>query len=230
MTGGWCDPVRAYCERRGPEVFAEPLNAASNAAFLIAAVLLLREMRRDGARDATAASLAWLVGVIGIGSLLFHTLAVRWSELVDVIPIAIFIHVYLFVALRRLLGLGGVAALAVTLAFAAGGAGFEPAASALAGRSLDAASNGSIAYAPAALALLAVGAGAWRIGNPAGPRLIGLCGVFLVSLTARSLDAALCGAIPFGTHWLWHILNAVLLAGLVRVLRGTGRPGPAPHG
>ena len=36
-----------------------------------------------------------------------------------------------------------------------------------------------------------------------------------VSLAARTLDRAACGAIPFGTHWLWHLLNACVLYALI---------------
>ncbi|RVU21728.1 ceramidase domain-containing protein [Methylobacterium oryzihabitans] len=228
MAGGWWEPVRAYCERTGPEVWAEPLNAVSNAAFLVAALVLWREGR--GRRDATAAALTGLVAVIGVGSTLFHTLAVRWSMLADVIPIAVFIHAAFLVMVRRLLGLGAVAGVAATLAFAAAAAGFEPALSALAGTPLGPATNGSIDYAPAALALVGVGAAGLAAAPPgrrwAGRALIGLGLVFAASLGARTLDPSLCAAVPVGTHWLWHLLNAVVLYGLVRTAR---RLGPAGH-
>ncbi|WP_245442533.1 ceramidase [Methylobacterium terrae] len=218
---GWWEPVRDYCERTGPEPWAEPLNAASNAAFVVAALLLLR---RGRAPDGTADGFAWLVGLIGIGSALFHTLAVRWAMLADVIPIAVFIHAYVFLALRRFLGLGAPAALAGTLAFALAAAVVEPVLSGLAGRPLGPLSNNSIDYLPAALALFGVGAASLRFGGREGGALIGLGILFLVSLLARTLDSALCPVLPFGTHWLWHLLNAGLLYGLVRAAR---RAGPA---
>ncbi|TGD94990.1 hypothetical protein [Methylobacterium nonmethylotrophicum] len=226
MASGWWEPVRDYCERTGPELFAEPLNAASNAAFVVAAILLLR---RGRAPDLVADAFAWLIGAIGIGSALFHTLAVQWAMLADVIPIALFIHAYFFLALRRFLGVSALPALAGTLAFAVAAALFEPALAGLAGRPLGPLSNGSIGYAPAALALFGVGAASLRAGNRAGHRdgaaLIGLGVLFLVSLTARTLDPALCPLLPIGTHWLWHLLNAGVLYGLVRAAR---RAGPAP--
>ncbi|TNC16133.1 hypothetical protein FF100_02420 [Methylobacterium terricola] len=221
MGSGWWEPVRDYCERTGPDLLSEPLNAVSNAAFMVAAILLLR---RGRTRDPVADGFAWLIGVIGIGSLLFHTLAVQWAMLADVIPIALFIHAYFFLAVRRFLRFGALAALAGTLAFAVAAALFEPILSHLAGRSLGTASNGSVAYAPAALALFGVGAAARLSGNRAGAALIGIGVLFLASLAARTLDAALCPRVPFGTHWLWHLLNACVLYGLVRAAR---RAGPA---
>ncbi|GJD48051.1 hypothetical protein OPKNFCMD_0766 [Methylobacterium crusticola] len=227
MAGAWWEPVRAYCERTGPEAWAEPLNALSNAAFLVAAAAILRRSRA-GPRDPTVEGLGWLVGVIGLGSALFHTLAVRWSMLADVIPIAVFVHAYVFLAMRRLLGLTLGAALALTLAFAAAAAGLEPALSGLAGRPLGPPTNGSIDYAPAALALLGVGgvlrrAGAGTARRRAGTALLGLGGLFLVSLAVRTLDAALCPVLPAGTHWLWHLINAAVLYGLARVALEHGR-------
>ena len=46
--------------------------------------------------------------------------------------------------------------------------------------------------------------------------------VFAVSLTARTLDFAICADYPHGSHWLWHLGNGVVIflaikATLVRV-------------
>ncbi len=38
-----------------------------------------------------------------------------------------------------------------------------------------------------------------------------------VSLVLRSLDAPLCAANPLGTHFLWHLLNAVMLGWMIEV-------------
>ena len=219
MATGWWEPVRDYCERTGPGLWAEPLNAVSNAAFVVAAILLLRRGRSP---DRIADGFAWLVGLIGIGSALFHTLAVHWSMLADVVPIALFIHAYVFLALRRFLGFSAIAALGGTLAFAVAAAFFEPALSRLVGQPLGPLTNGSIDYAPAALALFGVGAASRAWGHRAGAALIGIGALFLASLAARTFDAALCPVVPFGTHWLWHLLNACVLYALVRTARRAG--------
>lgn len=222
MTDTWLAPIRAYCERGDASFWAEPLNAVSNGAFLIAALAALwRE--RQGPPDPAVRALAVLIGVVGIGSFLFHTLAVRWSLLADVVPIALFIHAYFLLAMRRFIGLGAGAAIAATLAFAGFGAALEPALDALTGRSWDAVSNGSLGYLPAVLALLGVAAGTAlpRAGGTgpergrAGLALLGLAGLFAVSLALRTADAALCPRLPMGTHFLWHVLNAIVLYGLV---------------
>ena len=101
----WWAPIDIYCERTGAGFWSEPFNALSNAAFLVAALWSFRLARRTGADDAVKA-LAALVFAIGIGSFAFHSFAVRWAALADVIPIATFIYAYFGLALRRFLGLG----------------------------------------------------------------------------------------------------------------------------
>ena len=41
--------------------------------------------------------------------------------------------------------------------------------------------------------------------------------ILSLSITARSLDDILCDVAPFGTHFLWHVLNAVMLAYMIHV-------------
>jgi len=99
--------VFLYCERGTSEALsAEPFNAASNAAFLLAALaalwLLLR--RPKEARSADQMHLIALVFLIGLGSLAFHLLADRAAMLADVVPIDVFMLVYLGFALNRALG------------------------------------------------------------------------------------------------------------------------------
>ncbi|MEE7476065.1 hypothetical protein [Methylobacterium hispanicum] len=49
MSTDWFEPIRAYCERAGAGFWDEPLNAATNAAFLVAALAAARRAGRDPA-------------------------------------------------------------------------------------------------------------------------------------------------------------------------------------
>ena len=221
MNETWFAPIRAYCERADGSFWAEPLNAASNGAFLVAALAVAWRERKGAPADPVALALAGLIAIVGIGSFLFHTFAVRWSLLADVIPIAVFIYGYFVLAMRRFLGVGIVAAVVATALFAGFNVGLEPALDTATGRAMGAATNGSLSYLPAVLALVGVAAALFlvRPGEPAAKRsavaLLGLAGLFAVSLTLRTLDVALCRSLPFGTHFLWHLLNAAVLYGLV---------------
>ena len=95
------DPIDAYCERTSAAYWAEPVNAVTNAAFLIAAVVMWR--RTDGLP--MARTMCVVLAAIGVGSYLFHTHANGLTAALDVGPILIFILLYIFAATRDVLGL-----------------------------------------------------------------------------------------------------------------------------
>jgi hypothetical protein len=202
----WSTPVDLYCERTDPSFWAEPINALSNLSFLLAAWLALREWRQ--ARGGPAVLLLILLtAVIGAGSFTFHTLATRGAGLADTIPIALFIYGYLLWALRRLFRIAWPWALLMVAAFAAS-------AQAFAGMVPRELLNGSHAYLPAFAALLAVG---WlKQRERAGRIMLAAAGVLAVSLTFRTIDLQACTAVPLGTHFLWHLLNGLVLYLLLR--------------
>tara|TARA_R110002110_G_scaffold3421_9_gene17376 strand:- start:534 stop:1181 length:648 start_codon:yes stop_codon:yes gene_type:complete len=210
------DYIDIYCERTGPEFWSEPLNAVTNLAFIIVAFLLVRLILRAGPdtrRDPAIWVLTGLVCVIGIGSGLFHTLATRWALMMDVIPIALFILIYTWYAIRRFaaapawvcaLGVAAVLALAMAVPPLTGFRG------------------GS--YVAALTALVTIG-GYLKFGrrHPGGAALLIAAATFAVSLTFRTVDAPLCETVPFGTHFMWHVLNACVLFIVVRALVLFGR-------
>lgn len=215
----WFEPVRAYCERTGTGFWAEPVNALSNAAFLLAAAAAARRASQTHPPDRVGLGFAGLIGVIGIGSFLFHTLAVYWAMLADVIPIAAFIYAYLALALRRYLRLSRVRVAAGTAGFALFGFSLTRMLDDVTGLDLSRLTNGTVDYLPALLALF--GVTAMTLGRPeervvgTARRLTGICALFVVSLAARTADQAACTVLPIGTHALWHVLNAVALYALV---------------
>jgi hypothetical protein len=207
--------VDAYCERTAPGLLGEPLNAVSNLAFLLAAVLLGRTLIAAGASGPGTPSeiraLPWLLALVGVCSFLFHTLATVWAGLADQLAILAYGCVFLYAFLRRVAGAPGWAALAAVLAFSAVCAwtpstllpGFLP---------------GSAGYLPYLAGLAAMTAFLLVRGAPDGRRFALGTGLFCLSLAVRTLDAPLCPLFPAGTHFLWHLLNAALLLVLARAL------------
>lgn len=203
-----------YCERTDPSFWAEPLNAWSNGAFLLAALAGLILLWRVRRADWPVAILIALVFAIAIGSFLFHTMPRRWTLLADVVPIQLFAFFYFGLALRRFFGLAPAAALLGTLAFLAA----SSALAAVLALWLPPVLRGSTAYAGFVLALFG-GAAVLVARGQAGAtaRQIGLAGlVFGLSLAFRSLDGLACQHVPFGLHWAWHLLNAAVLYLLLR--------------
>jgi len=198
-----------YCERGGePGLWAEPVNAVTNLAFPLAALLVARRL---GAAPNLRLRNAWdlwlltlVLAAIGIGSGLWHTLATVWAVLADVIPITVFINLYLLSFGWRVLGLRPVALFGLWLGYQTLNAGL------LALVPADAL-NGSIGYLPALAFLGGFAVVLHRRGNALASQMTAAAVLFALSVTLRTLDRPLCGRFPLGTHFLWHLLNAVLL-------------------
>ncbi|SMR71488.1 Ceramidase [Aliiroseovarius halocynthiae] len=241
----WFTPIDIYCERVGTAFWAEPLNAISNISFILAAVWGWIEAKRRDRLDLMTGILILLAAMIGVGSFLFHTLANAWAELADVIPIWTFVALFVLVALRRIagikpgaLGIGvAIAATLIAVLIAFGGDGADnqsehpPATSDeiatplihdhdhghAAEKSLL---NGSEQYLPAVLALLVFTFMTRRSGHQIASWVTAATITFMISLTFRTLDMHICEIWPTGTHFIWHILNGVMIAllfqGLIR--------------
>jgi hypothetical protein len=217
----WFAPIDAYCERLGPGYWAEPVNAVTNAAFLLAAAVMAWRLR--GAGLALAWAMAGLLAAIGIGSYLFHTHAQGWAALADVAPILGFIGLYLFAAGRDYLGLSRGWSLGLVLLF------FPFAAALVPLFRLVPVLGVSAGYLPVVVLIAGVAA-CIRRAAPSTARGLALgAGLLLVSITLRSLDGPLCDALPVGTHFGWHLLNAVMLGWMIEVYR-RHRLARRPHG
>lgn len=238
----WGARVFNYCERGAdPSFWAEPINAVTNLAFLVVALIAFLRLRakRPYEREVDYYVMVALIALIGIGSFLFHTFAARWAGIADVAPIVLFITVYLAFALNRYLRIPPGTTLLLTLAFAGicaatmqircGG----PTGVSFGGEG-SSCLNGSLGYVPA---LLALGGFAWlmhRRGHPAAFYLMLAGGVFLVSITLRSIDMRFCASMhvvgySVGTHFMWHMLNATTLFFLAVAAIDHGRYGLSLH-
>jgi hypothetical protein len=221
-----------YCERGlDPGFWAEPLNAVTNGAFLVAAVLAIVHLRRAGREDRPVFALALVVLCIAIGSFLFHTVPNTWTLLADVLPIQVFISAYFGLAMVRYLGCTPTAAGLYVIVFLLFSIGFGAGMARLG-------FGGGGPYLAALLALVVVGllvrrradrlSGAGRgknaawSGEPPVSRdgaplravsraLLLAGGTFALSLTFRTIDLPVCARFPLGTHFLWHLLNATVL-------------------
>jgi hypothetical protein len=205
------EPLDAYCERLGPGLWAEPVNAVTNLAFLIAAAAAAWRMGRPG--PPLGLALVILLALIGLGSGLFHTFANPLTALADTGAILAFVLVYLFAVNRHVLGWPKVAAWAGLLAFFPFAALFGLMFSQLPVFAISA------FYWPIALLILLYGVALRRVTPRFASGLLVAAGLLTLSLAARTADLPFCEAIPLGTHFLWHILNGILLFWMIEIYR-----------
>ena len=207
----WTAQVDGYCERTDFTIWAEPLNAATNLAFLAAAAVMWWRVRGQGMP--LAVLLAALLAAIGIGSGLFHTFATRWAGLADVLPIGLFILAYVYAANRHYWGWPVWGAALGTAAFVPYAAATIPLFQALPFFGISA------AYWPVPVLIFAYAALLRRRAPQTARGLAIGAGILCLSLVLRSLDQPLCATIPIGTHLWWHLLNGAMLGWMIEVYR-----------
>lgn len=209
--GGLLAQSDIYCERTDLSYWAEPVNALTNMAFILAAWIMWRRVR--GQDMPLAVAMCWILAAIGAGSYLWHTHATGWGALADTGAIAVFIVVYLYGVHRSFWALSLPWALVATAALVPWVALTFPIFNALPFFNI------SNAYWPIASLILINGiALRGRLPEVARGLLIG-AGLLVISLTLRSIDMSLCDRFPLGTHWLWHSLNGVMLGWMIEVYR-----------
>lgn len=200
------EQVIAYCERTDFSYWSEPVNAVTNAAFLIAAALVWRQT----AGLPLARAMAVVLAVIGVGSFLWHTHATQWAGLADVLPILVFILLYLFAATRDYFRVSWPVALGVTLLFFPYAAGFAW----IMGWVAPGLGANALYLS---VAVLIAAYGLWLQDRDTGKGLLIGAGLLVVSLGFRMADDAVCAVFPIGTHFMWHLLNAAMLGWMIHV-------------
>lgn len=196
--------IDLYCERTSAAFWAEPVNALTNLSFVVAALALVVLLRHRAIRPDWRGW--WLIANlagIGLGSFLFHTFANRATLLADLLPIFVYQFAFLAFYLRRMAGWRRRTVGGVLLVFLLVNAAFLQ----LPREWL----NGSLLYGGALLAIGGLAALHRQAGRQEPQLLWWAFAVFVVSLAGRSLDNWLCAAWPPGTHFLWHLLNGLVL-------------------
>ncbi|WP_374239629.1 ceramidase domain-containing protein [Zoogloea sp.] len=211
----WSESIDMYCERTDPGLWSEPLNVATNLAFLLAAALLWRQAGRGAGRDTRV--LILLIGAVGLGSMAFHTLATRWAALLDIGFIAVFVLFFHQRFQVRALGRSnGAANLGVAVFVVLAGLFV------LAIKQLPTLSqNDSESYLAPFLLLLVCARQAAPRWPEAARWLNRAAGLFVASLVCRAIDQPLCAVWPAGTHLGWHLINAAMLYCCLRGLLAT---------
>ena len=196
------DYIDLYCERLAPGLTGEPLNALSNVAFFIAAWAILNLARHQQKIATEIWLLIGLMVAIGTGSTLFHTFATQWSNRLDVIPILLFQLCFLWLYTRRILRIKPLFVGVLIAGFVLASQWSQQFFYLL---------NGSLSYAPALLILGSLGIYHYQQQKQEPLILLAATGVLFVALFFRTLDKTICPEFPLGTHFLWHLLNGVVL-------------------
>lgn len=204
--------VDGYCERVTPGLFDEPLNAVTNLAFLLAAFLVWHLIRGKNP-PAISITLTVILGLVGVGSGLFHTFATVWGAIADVFFIAVFVAIYIYGANKYFLNLKTVFSVLLTvvvffLLFPLG-------------RVIEflfPVIGGSSTYASIAAIIYIYGFGLLKSHKDVGTKLLIGAVILSISIGFRIVDLPYCENNPIGTHWIWHILNSLMLGWMILII------------
>jgi hypothetical protein len=209
-----------YCETGHPWLgIAEPVNTVTNGFIFLAAILAFLYVRRARIGFPLDVSvLLLLLTVTAIGSSLWHGLRTMWALQLDWMPGALFLFVLAGLWTRQLFGriagvLGAVGLFAAIFAIIA-----------LSWR-LTGGLPPQLRFVPMFATVTVAGLGlVFATAKKFGAREASLGALIIMfgvsAAIFRSIDLMMCDLIPFGTHFLWHLLLSTASAlGIVLVVR-----------
>ncbi len=208
------------CERTAGNFFAEPLNVLTNLGFFLVAARLYRYSHQHpdlkGFKIYDIHILTALIFCIGLGSTIFHMFPSAITEMIDIVPIVLFINIFFLSTMVRILKCKWIETIVCYIAFGGG--------THILVTTFPNALNDSIGYLSSMTALIVI-ALYLNLKRRATARAFLVAAIIgVVSLFFRSIDNAVCDKIPFGTHFLWHSFNAVLLYILmIQLIRNVNR-------
>lgn len=198
------DNIFFYCERTSSDILGEPINFYTNLFFIIFSILLLFN------KSISDKKYALLIFLIGVGSMLFHSVPNRLTGFLDVFFIISFIYYYIFTLYiklnikKYLSAIISIVFIAICFVFGI--------------VSKNTLLGSSAFYLPIIFHMLFLYL--YFLKNKKIYTYYNLFLFILVlfsfSLLLRSVDIYLCNIFFIGTHFIWHILNALVLYHLVK--------------
>lgn len=203
-------PIPIYCERGNLEGLAEPLNAISNIAFILASFGIYKLLTKYRIQKIEYKVVLILILSIGVGSFLWHATRHSYTLLLDVVPVSLSFAAITYIFLAKLIG-NKLLALLLALLLIPGRffiSSFAP-------TDITSSLIRNLINATVFLVIIVWTFKKYGIVALEG---FGILAVYLIAITMRSIDLQICPTFPVGTHFLWHIFNAFAVYLAVRFL------------
>ncbi len=198
-----------YCERTAGDIFSEPLNSLTNLAFILVSYLIFKKYKNYE----YSLIFSGLIFCIGLGSFLLHTFPSTITALIDVIFILFFIIFFLYILYKNVLELRIIYALFLSfispvLYFYLGSSLKE---------NLPLVGDSSF-YIVILLNLILIYLYLLIKNTNFSNDILIASIIFFISIFFRIIDQVYCDINLYGTHFLWHILNSLVLFYLVKFI------------
>ena len=201
-----------YCERTSFALFDEPINAISNIAFMICGYYLIKNTKEKNSY------LGYLIIFIGAGSFLFHLIPLPLFAFLDVFAIVLFIYFYNFCLCNKILKIKKLYSNLLSFLILI--------ASFFIGKILSESFIGSSGFYLGLIIYMFLILFFLKKQALIKHFLFSTI-IFTFSLFLRSMDFYLCEYFfSVGSHFLWHMLNALVLYRLTIFLNLTNGTSP----
>lgn len=195
-------PFPVYCERGDSlEFFAEPLNAISNLAFIFAGLGIYRLLTKNRIQQVEYKTVLILILLVGFGSFLWHATRNSFTLLLDAVPTALSFTLIIYILLSKLIANKLIALLIAALLlptrfFISSFASTDIISSLI---------RNAIIFTTILVLIV------WSFKKYGRVALEGLSvlAIYLLAISMRVMDLQTCPTFNIGTHFLWHILNAL---------------------
>jgi len=201
-----------YCENLSNLfIINEPVNTLTNLSFFIASIYLFKKYKKEKTKKIDVIILIFLLFLIGFGSTIWHLTQSLVGELLDMVPILLFLIVYIYSFLKRIVKLKIYYIVIFIICFIFATFNLPK----LFNEDPIKTSSG---YLPALITLFMFTVYVYFNNKKTFKYFFSSSIIFLSSIILRSLDFVFCNTLIIGTHFLWHILNSILLYLLILVL------------
>ena len=177
------------------------LDVWSNLAYVAAAIFSINYILKSGKTHSLTLFFSGLTLLIGLGSSLFHSYQTGWAQLSDVIPCWTFMMTYIGSALYYMLNISKTRTFFYMPAFSAS----------LAFTGTFHLEAPSVPWIPAGIMLWILSAGLYNRGRQSYYSIGAGAMCFTVGLTLKHINPWMIGHLGIGTHWLWHLVTALML-------------------
>ena len=203
-------PIPVNCERSNLGFFAEPLNAISNIAFIFAGFGVYQLLAKNRVQKIEYKAILILIFFVGFGSFLWHATRNFYALILDAVPVALSFAIITYIFLYKLIGNKLIALLIALLLIPTRFfiSSFAP---------TDSVSSLIRNLINATVFLVIIVWAFRKYGRIAFEGTIVLI-IYLIAITMRGIDLQVCPTFNLGTHFLWHILNALAVYLAVKFL------------
>lgn len=212
----WYEPIDIYCERVDSSFLSEPLNAITSLGYIVVFLLLFKNYKEEDIKSSSFMLLLSLLFFIAVGSFLLHTFANIYSAMANSFIFILFTLSYIAIVLRIVFYESWLKISLILLGlFMFSYFGFLE-------DYLDNPKelfiNSSIQYAPILFLMIVFTVALYLKRATLCKYAFYALGLFFLSLIFRNSDMNLCDSISIGTHFMWHMANAMMLYYLLYIV------------